>query len=365
MRSSATALSILLIIVVFTLPAWGATQKKLCPDGEHYLIDIKEISIKYEGTKLQAALSGLASIGGRLTVEPKTLQTAVAATQHWNEFLKGLVAGYNSCAITKKQYQEGLQRIYPQLAKEGGELDKLYKLILEGRKIDEKRLKKSLDSYFANLKNFASLSGQDIIIDRFSAVVESTIRTSEARILAGQSASESRIEETIIKRFDALEQRQKEAPLATPSEVRAEVSEIKKSLLAKAEEAEAAYNKGYLLFDRYRFDEAIPHFRKALSLVKLADFYLALGRAYQEIPNLTQAEQVLREGVATTEESGEERKEASLANQLGITLLAKGDLEGALRYTERALKIFEKSYGTDNPTTRIVRKNYEAMRNKK
>ncbi|MFA7060352.1 MAG: tetratricopeptide repeat protein [Pedobacter sp.] len=94
-------------------------------------------------------------------------------------------------------------------------------------------------------------------------------------------------------------------------------------------------------------------------------FYSSLGRAYQEIPNLTQAGQVLREGVATTEESGEERKEASLANQLGGTLLAKGDLEGALRYMERALKILEKSYGTDNPSTRKVRGNYEAMRKKK
>jgi len=42
--------------------------------------------------------------------------------------------------------------------------------------------------------------------------------------------------------------------------------------------------------------------------------------------------------------------------------MEKGDLDGALRYAERALKIFVKFYGPDNPQTPAVSKNLEAIR---
>ena len=39
----------------------------------------------------------------------------------------------------------------------------------------------------------------------------------------------------------------------------------------------------------------------------------------------------------------------------------RGDLDGALKYTQRALTIFEKSYGPDNPTTKTVVSNVAAI----
>ena len=89
--------------------------------AERYQIDVRQIAIQYEASALSATLSGLSVLRARIAVEPKTLQTAAAATQEWNEYLKGLAVGYNSCAITKQQYDEGLKRLVPGLKADGAE----------------------------------------------------------------------------------------------------------------------------------------------------------------------------------------------------------------------------------------------------
>jgi len=91
------------VLVVCLLAATNVLAQKqiTCSDGVRYEIDFVQISIQYQGTTLSGTLSGLSALGARVKVEPKTLQIVATATQQWNEFLKGLVAGYNSCAITK------------------------------------------------------------------------------------------------------------------------------------------------------------------------------------------------------------------------------------------------------------------------
>ena len=128
-------------------------------------------------------------------------------------------------------------------------------------------------------------------------------------------------------------------------------------MLAKAEAAETAYKKGYDLLDRYRFQESIPYLQQALAEVRLPDFYLALGAAYGELPDLDQAKRVLREGLALVNGKADEKHNAELANQLGLVLFAKGDLDQALSYTQGALRIDEKAFGPDNPVVAIVANN--------
>ncbi len=53
---------------------------------------------------------------------------------------------------------------------------------------------------------------------------------------------------------------------------------------------------------------------------------------------------------------------AIYANNIGTILLAQGDLAAALEWTKRALAIFEKVYGKDNPSTRTVAGNLEAIK---
>jgi hypothetical protein len=50
------------------------------------------------------------------------------------------------------------------------------------------------------------------------------------------------------------------------------------------------------------------------------------------------------------------------ANNIGLILLNKGDLDGALRCTERALAISEGVHGADHPNTRKSRGNLLRIR---
>jgi tetratricopeptide (TPR) repeat protein len=338
-----------LFLLLLLVCGKAAAQKKIsCPDGDHIEIDIKQITIQYDASSFAGTLSSLSVLGARLEVAPKKLQEAAVATQQWNEFLKGLVAGYNSCAVSRQQYEDGLKRIYPRLKEDAVDLEAIRKVVSEGHKADEKRLQSILESFYSNLKQFAQISGKDIILERIEALSE--------HVTSGQ-ASILQKEDAILAKLNELDQRNKQAPLPTPTEVGTEISELRKSLLAKADEAEAAYNKGYDLLERYRFQEAIPYLQQAISAVRMPDFYLAFGRAYEEFPDLGQAERVLREGLAIVEGKNDDQHEAQLANQLGITLRAKGDLAGALSYEQRALKINEKVYGPDQPNVAAVANN--------
>jgi tetratricopeptide (TPR) repeat protein len=51
-------------------------------------------------------------------------------------------------------------------------------------------------------------------------------------------------------------------------------------------------------------------------------------------------------------------------NNLGSVLQDQGDLEGAKRCFERALKIFEKRLGKDHPNAVIVRNNLNSLQKK-
>lgn len=149
--------------------AWA--QKAVhCPDGDHILIDVKQIAIQYDASSFAGTLSGLSVLGARVEVAPKKLQEAAAATEQWNEFVKGLAAGYNSCAVTQQQYADGLNRIYPRLKEDAADLEVIRKLISEGQRADTKRLQSLLDSYWNNMRQFAQASGKEIILERIQAL---------------------------------------------------------------------------------------------------------------------------------------------------------------------------------------------------
>ena len=278
------ALALLLLLT----PAIQAQERIDCDDGVHIEIDLSAILIEYQATSFSATLSGLGIRGNWIGVEPKTIQKAEAGTQVWNEYLKGLVAGYNSCAITKEQYAEGLQRIYPRLKEDAADLETIRKAFAEGREADEKRLQRLLESYLGNLERFAEISGQEILLERIEALVSGS--TSEIKEEIARS------EQSVLQRLDEIDERLKN--VAPPSEVKEEISELRATLLAKADEAEAAYETGYDLLQRFRFAEAIPHLQRAVKNVPLPSFYLALGEVFLELPDLDQGESVLREGLA-------------------------------------------------------------------
>jgi tetratricopeptide (TPR) repeat protein len=346
--ASASRLAGFLLILLFASQESSAQKKVSCPDGDHFQIDIKQIQIQYDGSSFAGTLNSLSFLSARLEAAPRKLQEAAVATQQWNEFLKGLATGYNNCAVTRQQYYDGLIRIYPRLKEDATNLDEVRKALSEGHAADEKRLQNLLESYYNNLRHFAQFSGRDIVLERIDAL-SAQIATDQSKMVQQQA--------TILKRLDELERSNSQVSLATPEQVSAELTDIRKSLLAKADEADAAYRKGYELLDRFRFQEAIPYLREAMSNVQLPDFYLALGRAYAGVPDLEQADRVLREGLTLASREHDQKSEGRLDSRLGILLREKGDLDGALNYAQQALKIDAKVYGPDHPTVAIRNNN--------
>ncbi|MGA2781500.1 MAG: tetratricopeptide repeat protein [Smithella sp.] len=328
----------------------GIAKAVQCPDGNHFLIDVKEITIRYQATGIETTLNGLAVL--RVAVNPKTLQQAAIGTQKMNEVLKAMVVGYNSCAMTQQQYNECMKLLFQDIKGDAIKLEELRKEVLAGKKIDAKRqedYEKHLKRYEGKLQKLYQISGKEVDYESITSIVEEIVH----KQIEGIRSEQVQVNEDILKRLASLEQKQAERQPTAPSHVSVELSETKKQMLQEVEVAEEAYKKGYALMDRYRFAEAVPYFQHALSKVKLPDFYYALALAYEELPDLNKAEKTIIEGLDVATNKIDPAKKASYDNLLGQILQAKGDLDGALKYTERALKSDEKVYGLDHPKVAI------------
>jgi hypothetical protein len=76
-----------------------------CDDGPRKTIDIRDFITQYSAysVELEAAVSDK-RLSAKLN--PVQLQQLSESLQHANEFRKYLVAGYNACAVSKKQYTD-------------------------------------------------------------------------------------------------------------------------------------------------------------------------------------------------------------------------------------------------------------------
>jgi hypothetical protein len=81
-----------------------------CGDGPRPTIDIRDFTAKYSAysVELEGSLNNKAKLSTKVT--PVQLQQLSEAMQNANEFRKFVVAGYNSCALTKEQYVKVGQR---------------------------------------------------------------------------------------------------------------------------------------------------------------------------------------------------------------------------------------------------------------
>jgi hypothetical protein len=77
-----------------------------CGDGPRRQIDIRDFSTRYSAysVELEASVADKAKISAKLT--PTQLQQLTESAQTAAEFRKYVVAGYDSCAITKSQYAQ-------------------------------------------------------------------------------------------------------------------------------------------------------------------------------------------------------------------------------------------------------------------
>jgi hypothetical protein len=81
-----------------------------CEDGERQTIDFRDLQLNYSGNKIFLEVEVINKLKLRPEIDPEVLQTAYESSQNWDQFLKGLVASFNSCAISKADYAKILQR---------------------------------------------------------------------------------------------------------------------------------------------------------------------------------------------------------------------------------------------------------------
>jgi hypothetical protein len=76
-----------------------------CGDGPRHTVDLREFRTRYSAyaVEFEGSIADKAKFGGK--IEPRQLQQLSEAVQQANEFRKFLVAGFNSCAIGKKQFE--------------------------------------------------------------------------------------------------------------------------------------------------------------------------------------------------------------------------------------------------------------------
>lgn len=320
------------------LPTEGKTEPITCPSGEQRLsLDVKKLTLQYETEGWVGTFNSLgALVGTKVERTAIRLQEAAEATQQWNEMLKGLAEGYNKCVLTKDQYAEGLKRIYPRLKEDTLALDSLRVELVAGRKINETKLKLILDNYFKNIKRFSTLSGNEDILERITAVgdrLKDTVTENTQILLAEQ--------QSLGQQLANIERILRQAPIPGPEEVG---SKIKKRILARAWEAEEAYTKGYGLFMRYKFIKALPYLKEATEIIPLPEFFLALGHSWYFISNFPKAEQAYRDGLEVAKRESDHEMLALLNGRMGLVLKDQGDLT-ALDFAKHALAIDEANFG--------------------
>ena len=200
-----------LVLCCLAASSANAEDEIRCPDGTvRRAMNLQEVSIQYQGASFAGTLSALRVLRVRFAIEERTLQQATAATQEWNEYLKGLVDGWNSCVLTAKQYNEGLKRIYPRMQNDIVDLEKIRRAIADGGKVNERRLRLLLDRYFSNLQKLARLAGQDTLIERITEVVD---RRADEILRRGEKNTHR-----IIERLDELDKRTTHALIPTSTE---------------------------------------------------------------------------------------------------------------------------------------------------
>ncbi|HMH14758.1 MAG TPA: tetratricopeptide repeat protein [Edaphobacter sp.] len=328
-------------LLPFTLFLFRGTSRGedsiMCGDGKHIKIDVAQFSNKYKGSSFVVTLGALNAMSGSLKVEPIQLQQASELVQLWDEFVKSLAIGYNSCAISKEQYAEGITHLYPRLSEDASKPELIRNRIIDNKTPDTETTNGLINDFYQNLKLFADVSGERKKLDYL---------LSHSRKQDEEISQDTKKIKNLQDQIDELKASFQRTPLQTPTEVK---SEIRTKLLDKAQIAENAYNVGYMLLGNGDPTQAIVHFKEAIENVALPAFYLALGRAYVESSDLNKAEEVLRNGLAL--KGSDNLDTVKLKNDLSHILLAAGDprdLKEAEKLAFDALTISEAHDGSNS-----------------
>ncbi len=104
--SIAAIAALILIVAIFVGRDLFLGRQKCfdCGDGQRCTIDARDFTTKYSAysVELEASLADKAKISGK--INPIQLRQLSEAMQNARDFRHYVIAGYNSCAVTKAQY---------------------------------------------------------------------------------------------------------------------------------------------------------------------------------------------------------------------------------------------------------------------
>jgi tetratricopeptide (TPR) repeat protein len=324
-------LRLLRIATVLALSGASMTGQEpvKCPNGEVRLrVELDTVVLTYQAKTFETTLSGLRGlIKTKTSLDHQTVQEAYDATQQWNELLKGLVAGYNSCVISQQQYEDGLNRVYPRLHQDADDLEKIRKALANGEQADQRHLQRVLRTYFEDIRHFADASNDRIV---------EAIRIAVERALVAQDKQFDEVERVLSQKAKEIEALIASVP--KPADVHTQIEE---ELAGRSQEAEQEYNQAYDLLQKYQFHEAIPHLRKAIAAVPLPAFGLALAVALNFVDSPREAEIVIRTSLSRKRIKPE--YEILLNDLLSEILVEERDLAGAEQAARRGLTVAENS----------------------
>jgi len=101
----AIAAAVVVVAIYVGYDLWRGRQRCFdCGDGQRCTIDSRQFATQYSAYSfaLEASVNDKAKISAK--IDPVKLQKLSEATQSAREFRQYVVAGFNSCAITKIQY---------------------------------------------------------------------------------------------------------------------------------------------------------------------------------------------------------------------------------------------------------------------
>ena len=328
------------------LPAsQSVAQKSInCTDGEHRQINVSELTLKSQGTSIAATIAGLLPFGVRLQIDDKQLQVASELTQQLSVIVTGLAVSFNTCAITRQEYADGLKRLIP-LSSNATRLEASRGRMAAGDDANLQKTKVVFENLLSDLQRLARLSSRENIA-AFKKIDERLDRNDAKLAIVDQ-------------RLANLEVQKRQSPLPQPSEAD---SELQSAIATSAQDAKTFYGEGYALLNQKKYAEAIPALQRAAASVPLPVFYLALGRAYTETHDFSRAENALETGIDHPKLNPLDA--IALHNDLGLLLLYRGgksNLEKADEHMRTALSIANEIQGPDSPDVAICLTNLGSL----
>jgi len=364
-----------ILIVGFPIQAIAGKKPFDCGDGPRYKIEVKEFAIKYSNKSFEGTFGFLSKLNLGLQVEDKTLQKAAESTQQWNQLLIGIAEGYNSCAITKKQYHEAISTLYPGMQTDAQKMLDIGNAFDEGRHADLKELKRSLDEYFQKLKKFAEISGKEEIIERISDKVEQeherTRRLFEEKFaLLFAEIKGSKEKDRILQNKESIIAELKQKLQETESELQKKgaseaLAQFKQGNYEEAERlfqkerqekrtesASAAYYLGNIRFAELDFRTAELYYVEAAELdPNNTDYINMAGRVADVLGKHLEAVNYYEQALSIDKKvyGDQHPKVATRLNNLGLAWYSLGEYKKAIKLYEQALSIGKKVYGDQHP----------------